>query len=386
MLHVINKVSPSGGAEVSLVQLLPRLARRGLNQTLLTLARNSDRDGVAELRSAGVDVVETVAPSRVAAVRTVRATIHRTRPQVVHSCLFEADLAARLATRGTSVPAIVSIVNTSYSAAATEGARTGWKLRAVRLTDRLLAHHCTEAFHAISDAAAMDAASALGVPLARFTVIPRGRDRSRLRPRSGQREATRASLGLPADAFVVLNVARQEPQKGQVHLVRALPHLRELEPRAHLVIAGRPGAASADLAAAVASGNHGGHVSVVGLRSDVPDLLAAADVFAFSSLWEGLGGALLEAMAAGVPIVAFDIPAVRETVGAAGVLVPPGDDEAFGRALGVLAGDDGRRVELAAQGQRRFAAGHDLDVVADRTVAMYRSIAVRETLAPADHP
>ena len=99
---------------------------------------------------------------------------------------------------------------------------------------------------------------------------------------------------------MVINVGRQEHQKGQVLLVEAFSQVLANHPGALLLIVGRPGAATKAIETAIADAGLGGSVRLLGPRSDVADLLCAADVFAMSSLFEGLGGVVLEAMALNV--------------------------------------------------------------------------------------
>jgi glycosyltransferase involved in cell wall biosynthesis len=120
-------------------------------------------------------------------------------------------------------------------------------------------------------------------------------------------------------------------------------------------------------------------VRFLGHRKDVPEVLAAGDVFVFPSLYEGFGGALLEAMALGLPIVASDIPAVREVVddGANAILVPPGDAPALASAIDGLLDDTGRRQAFGARGRTMFCERFVLDRVAEQMLAFYAATVTR---------
>ena len=122
-------------------------------------------------------------------------------------------------------------------------------------------------------------------------------------------------------------VARLDPIKDQATLIRAFAQVVKEHPRAELWLVG-DGTRAAELCELAAAEGVADGVVFWGPRSDVPELLGQMDVFAFStSRDEGFGIALIEAMAAGLPVVASDVPACREVLGsgAAGVLVPPGD-------------------------------------------------------------
>ena len=122
-------------------------------------------------------------------------------------------------------------------------------------------------------------------------------------------------------------------------------------------------------------------VRLLGHRDDVPDLLAACDVFAFPSLYEGLGSVLIEAMALEAPIVASDAPAIAEVLegGVVGRVVPRGDSSAFACALLDFAHSPQTRASYAAIGRQRFENSYELSAIADRTLEMYRTAVGRRT-------
>jgi glycosyltransferase involved in cell wall biosynthesis len=200
------------------------------------------------------------------------------------------------------------------------------------------------------------------------------------RPAARDRGALLHEIGLPADVLVLLNVARLSPQKGLHHAIDALPRIREAHPRAHLLSVGAQDhrewleslrRRSEELGVA-------GHVHFLGPRRDIPDWLRACDVFVFPSLFEGLGLALIEAMAAGCVCVASAVGPVTEIVrdGVEGFLVPPGDDAALARAVLQAIDDVPRRRMLSASAKesatRRFdpkAAAHRLEAVYERVLA-----------------
>jgi glycosyltransferase involved in cell wall biosynthesis len=118
---------------------------------------------------------------------------------------------------------------------------------------------------------------------------------------------------------------------------------------------------------------------VLGHRNDLPEVLAASDVFAFPSLYEGLGGAAIEAMALGLPVLASDLPALREVVenGASALLVPPADPFALATALARLLDNEALRRRLGARGREIFRARFTLDRSQERMIELYRELAAR---------
>jgi glycosyltransferase involved in cell wall biosynthesis len=117
-------------------------------------------------------------------------------------------------------------------------------------------------------------------------------------------------------------------------------------------------------------------VHVVGHRQDVPDLLAGADIFAFPSLYEGLGGVVIEAMALGLPIVASDIPAVREVVepGGNALLTRPGSAPGLAEALAQLLDDRNRAAAFAKRGRSIFLERFTLERSTANMLQLYEQV------------
>jgi glycosyltransferase involved in cell wall biosynthesis len=174
----------------------------------------------------------------------------------------------------------------------------------------------------------------------------------------------------------LVNVGRQEFQKGQAYLVEAMAELATLRPRAVLLVAGRQGNQSAHLNRLVATRKSGDRVRFLGYREDIPNLLASADVFVFPSLYEGLGGALIEAMAAGLPIVASNLRATREILepGRNAILVPPESPSHLAAAVLRLLNEDKMRVEFGARSRSLFEQRFTLEGSVGRMVAMYQKV------------
>ena len=376
VLHVINQMTAHGGAEVSLREMLLGLQQAGVACTLQPLKDGTSEAAVERLSSAGVRVLPPIGSAGASAVPRLLRVLRDERPDVLHTSLFEADLWGRLAAVVTRTPVVVSLVNTQYDASAYEAAASPRRLRVVQAVDGFMARHLTTALHAISESAATAAVSALAVSRARVVVVPRSRPlpseatRTRL-----SKAAARERAGLPPEVPMILNVARQEPQKGQEQLVSAFARLSERHPDVLLVIAGRPGAATPRLEALIAKFGLQARVLRLGARTDVPDLLTSADVFAFSSRWEGLGGSLLEAMAHRVPIVAFDIPPVRETTGGHAVLLPLDDVEGFAEAMRHVLEEPTTHDDDVDRARRRVEEQYSPSQVVLRMAELYSRVA-----------
>jgi glycosyltransferase involved in cell wall biosynthesis len=201
-----------------------------------------------------------------------------------------------------------------------------------------------------------------------------------------ERRKLRARCGLVPDAMLILAVGRNHPQKDHATLLEAFRILRQSVASAHLVVAGRD---ARGLAPAVAQYGLEGSVtlrecslqpSVASGCPELPpqelvELYRCADVFAMSSLLEGFSTALLEAMAAGLPIAATDAPGIRDQIlnGITGLLSPVGDAQALARALQTLCNSPAERARLGASA-RRAAAEYSWEKLAERYISQYRKL------------
>jgi glycosyltransferase involved in cell wall biosynthesis len=197
-----------------------------------------------------------------------------------------------------------------------------------------------------------------GVPPA--AVIPNGIDAAAFcRPQD--RAPWRRAHGFCTGDLLVASVARLEPQKDPLGLIGAFATALGRDPRAHLLLAGDGSlrGAAGECAAAL---DLRGRVHFLGVQSDIAGLLAAADLFVLFSSYEGNPVAVMEAMAAGLPVIASSVGGVPEIVahGETGLLVPQGDREAFAASLTALAANPTGRRAMGESAQRRaqdFDAG-----------------------------
>lgn len=363
ILFVIDTLG-AGGAERSLQEMMPLLVEEGIQPVIACLHRRDE--GVEHLVFGQHDVRVLSGKSRLGQIRSIRRIIRDERIDLVHTSLFEADVFGRTATAGTGVAVVTSLVNMPYEPSRLAHDRNvdPVKLFMVRWLEAGTGALFADQYHAITHAVRDAAVAHLRIAPKRIAVVYRGRDERRLGLRNPERRAkTRAVLGIADDAKVVLNVGRQEFQKGQRFLVQAFRHFVDTEPRAVLLIAGRKGSATRDLEVAAAHPSLRGHVHFLGHRDDVPDLMVAADLFALPSLWEGLGGVLIEAMALELPIVGSDIESVREATddGKAAVLVSPQDPVALASAISKVMTEREERERLTRNGRALYEERYTLE-------------------------
>ncbi|GHD78593.1 hypothetical protein GCM10010336_59350 [Streptomyces goshikiensis] len=308
VLHVITGLGV-GGAEQQLRLLLRHLPMRC---DVLTLTNPGP---VAEgLRADGVRVVHLGMRGNrdLGALPKLVRFIRRGRYDLVHTHLYRACLYGRLAARLAGVRATVATEH-SLGEAEIEGRRLSAGVRALYLASERMG----AATVAVSDTVAARL-EGWGVPAARVHVVPNGIEAVRFRFDEGVRRATRARTGLPERAFVVGGVGRLVPGKRFDVLVRAVAAL----PGAHLLIAG-DGPERAALRRLAAELGAQGRIHLLGERDPlgdsadgrtpgIPALLAAMDVFVSPSREEAFGLAVVEALAAGLPVLHVTCPAIDD--------------------------------------------------------------------------
>jgi glycosyltransferase involved in cell wall biosynthesis len=371
VMHVIDSLH-GGGAETSLLEVVPGLASRGVKTSVVTIVAD---DGVLEDRVSALGITRVRLSRRdpLGLVLELRNIICRERPELLHTTLLFSNLAGRIAAGTVRIPVVTTLANQDYGPEHRANSRYGASaVRAVQAAD-LITARLTTRFHAISADVASVMSRRLRIPRSRIQVIYRGRDPARLGvPTPERRLKMRAALSIDAKTPLVLSVGRLDRQKGVETTVNAFRHLVTRIPDAVLLVAGRPGNASA-----VVKTNSQGSPAIhfLGHRSDVPDLMCAADVLSFPSRWEGLGGTLVEAMALRLPIVASDIAPVAETIGDVGwPLVRPDDGHAL--AEGLISVFQGGAVNEAKKdaGQRRFRRLFTVEAAADGMARFYQDV------------
>lgn len=370
ILYVIDSLVPAG-AERSLATMAPAVAARGVD---LDVARLLDRPGLeAELRDQGI-TVHTVDGDggRLGSARRLAQLIRASPPDLVHTTLFEADVAGRLAAARCRVPVVSSLVNTAYGPEHFEDPRLkGWRLRAAQATDAATAR-LARRLHAVSGYVADVMAQRLRYPRERIDVVHRGRDPVTLGLRTDARQAAaRRRLGV-GDAPLVVVLARHEYQKGLDVLMEAVPQVVREAPQAQVVVAGRQGAMTDALEKQIGELGLSGVVHLLGERNDVPELLCAAGCFVLCSRREGFPGSVVEAMALEAPVVVSDLPQTRDIVDESMAhIVPVGDASTLAAAVVDVLGDPDAAARGAALARTRFEARFTTDRMVDGMIAFW---------------
>ncbi len=303
IVYVIGSLG-RGGAEQQTLLLMSAMMERGVDVRLFVLQGRGDLHD--ELEEMGIESIDggydpgASRPGKVFAL--LRATwrlwryLRRERPVVIHGVLPLTNLLAAVLGRLAGTPRVI----TSRRALNTHQERVpGW--RYADMISTWLSHRVV----ANSEAVKRDTLAREGGKGEKIHVIHNRIDIVRFRVAPGTRERLRESLGLPAQAKAkaLLIVANLIPYKGHEDLLRALARLGDY-PALRLLVAGEDRGIDACLKVEVVALGVAERVGWLGLRRDIPELLAAADIYVSASHEEGFSNALLEAMAAGKPVVA----------------------------------------------------------------------------------
>jgi glycosyltransferase involved in cell wall biosynthesis len=347
-----------GGGERQVLGLLTHLAATGHQQRLAADPRGRIAPLATEL---GIPVAALAIRNHldVLAARRLAGLLARERYDILH--LHTARAHAMTAFLG-MLPGVSRVVTR----------RMDYRLRGGWYTRRLYNHE-VQAVVAISDGVRA-ALIASGVEPAHIHLVPSGVEPERFAVSAAARAAARARFALTDDRFVLAVVGALEARKGHDVLLDALATLAD---PAVVVVAAGEGGAHAALAARVRTLGLDATVRFLGRVDDVTSVLAAADVLVMPSRQEGLGVAALEAMAAGLPVIASRVGGLPEAVvdGETGLLVPPADAPALAAAIAWLAADRALARRLGAAGRERVRARFTMAGMAAATLAVYRRLA-----------
>jgi len=356
-----------GGAELVELRLAQALRDRG--HTIVPVGPSAGCGWLAgQFREAGFDpqTFTLRRPLDWRCLQDMIAMLRRHRVDLVHSHEFTMAIYGTAAARWLGIPHVITMHGSQY-------VTSKWR-RQVLLR---WAFRSSAATIVVSRDTKRHLENELGLSDTMLRVVLNG-----VPMRPGDRSTVRAELGVSDDQVVLLAVGSLVPRKGHAVLIEALSTLGIGSWT--LAIAGG-GAERERLEALAEAKGLSRQVRILGHREDVPNLLAASDVFVMPSLWEGLPLALLEAMLAGKPVIASRTSGIPEAVadGVDGVLTTPGDVGELASALRGVISDPARRAALGEAARARAMASFTLDAMADGYEALFRELSTTRRARPA---
>ncbi len=370
ILYVIGSLE-LGGTESQMVMLMRQLKRRDYCCELFALQAKGpfreilQRDGITihdgGYQASAHKALKTFLLLR-AQLRLWRLAL-RMQPDVLHTYLPLANFMGALAGRAASVKKII----TSRRALGTYQDRHPYAKPLYRIANAL-----SDCVTVNSAAVRQDVISRDGMAREKLVLIRNGLDLSRFAHSGSDRGALRANLQLGSNEIGIIKVGNLIPYKGHADLITAFKKVIDENRNVRLFLVGEDRGIQNDLERLAASLGVSDRVHFLGRRNDVPLLLMAMDLYVMASHEEGFSNALLEAMAAGLPIVATDVGGNREALGdgVAGILVPPHAALALALAINTLLADEAQRARLAAQAKAR-ALQYNVAAMVDAHIALY---------------
>ena len=349
-----------GGAERALVEVVTRLDRREWAPVVYCIGPRGEL--VDSLDEAGIEThCLNATPRDALVVYRLAKHLGRQKPALLQSFLFHANLAGRLAAWLAGVPVVLSGIRVA------EREKT-WHLRLERWTKRLVDRHVC-----VSQSVADFTEKSLQLRPGQLSVIPNGVDAETI---STTVPADLTSLGVPAGAETLLFAGRLHPQKGLSDLLHAFQQLVAADKRdVHLLIAGR-GPLERKARKFVEVRGLDSRVHWLGTRRDLPAVMRASTMLVLPSLWEGMPNVVLEAMAAGLPVVATAVDGTQELLAprATGWLCRPGDVESLTTTLRQALDAPAARREFAARAQQTARKHFTWDTSAEGYSLLWREL------------
>ena len=356
---VITELNILGGAEVYVRQMAPRLLQAGYAIRVITLMSGGTL--VKELRNSGVSVIELGLKNKFdwnVLVRLCRLW-RIDKPDLVHTHLYHAGIIGRIVAK---VMGIRMVVVHQHGA---ERVRSIIRSGIDRITSSLVSQYVATC-RAVADVLQQRE----GISGTKIAVIYNGIEcLDQIGQYPDKPHQTLSSL------MTIINIGRLSPEKGHNTLLEAIARLNSGHTQARLVLVGE-GESQTFLTDRIKELNLNGFVHMLGKRRDIAELLVNADIFVLPSDWEGVSMALLEAMAAGLPVVATAVGGTPEVVidGINGLLVPPGDPEALASALTRLLLDPDLRRHIGQAGRQSVVERFNIQHTVQQLQALYENL------------
>jgi glycosyltransferase involved in cell wall biosynthesis len=363
VLHLVEDLK-TGGLERAIATIAEGLDRQRFEASVWCIARGGAV--AAELKEKGIEV-------KILGISTYHKPFHllklsrllrKAKPDIVHTHGYFGSVIGRLAAKTAGIPILINHVHSTY-----------WEYRKKHLLMEKFLSLVTQKIICCSKAVEDFVTGYERINPSKTLVIYNGVDEKRF-SKIKNSSLLKAKLGLDSDELVIGTVSSLFPHKGHKFLFEAAPLILAAFPSTRFLIVG-DGVLRRELENRAEELNLSSRVIFAGTRKDVPDLLSLMDIFVLpSSIREGLGISIIEAMAAEKPVVATDIGGIPEVVkdGQTGLLVPPRNPAALARAIIELLNDPGKAKAMGKQGRARFEEKFTIGKMLSEVENLYESL------------
>jgi starch synthase (maltosyl-transferring) len=365
ILYLITSTNV-GGTEKALLELIRYIDRKEFTVYVCSVkkpgayaqALADEADGFFSLNlseGGGVSAIANFIPAVVRLIQLIRAV----SPSILHCLLFRANILGRIAGRIARVPIIISSIRVIEAQ------------RAKHLVDRLTSPLATH-YLAVSQAARDYTIRHAKISPAKIFTIYNG---IKTNGEGRKKPVWRTALSLHADDVVLGLIGRLHKQKGHIVLLKALPRVLAQAVNTHVIFCGE-GEEEARLKVAAQDLGIARHVHFIGLIENAYQMLSQIDIVVVPSLWEGMPNVVLEAMAAGRPVVASNIAGLDEVVvaGETGLLFKPGDPHGLADALLKLIQDPSLVNRMGRAGYELVQQKFQIRTTVEQTTNFYRAV------------
>jgi len=362
--YIITRAEPVGGAQIHVRDLAVAVRARGHSPTVITSGQGPFVDALRAQNIPTMILRHLVVPIHplhdVRALGEIRDVLKQVGPDLIAAHSSKAGILGRLAGRSLSIPVVLTAHGWSFTPGIPERRATIY-----RQIERLVGP-LTDKIITVSEFDRQLALEARVAKEGRVVTVHNGMPDTTSR---GKADPGRAPVRL-------VMVARFEPQKDHPTLFAALAGLRNLPWELDLIGAGVQMGQMQSLAGSLGLGER---VRFLGQRTDVAELVANAQVSLLVTNWEGFPLSILEAMRAGLPVVASAVGGIGESIrdGETGYLVARGDVDMLRQRIGVLLADSALRVRLGDAGRRRYESHFTMDQMVTKTLAVYEDVLAR---------
>jgi len=371
ILHVITRLDMGGSAEA--VLQLASAQKLGGHDVAVAYGLTTDHQDPSFFERAVIpgfyipELVREISPfGDISAFLKIWSVIREYKPSVLHTHCFKAGVLGRLASRLTGCKAVVHSPHGHVFYSYLSPERTDYFVK----VERFASKYCDRVLP-LTDTEAEDYVRLKVAPREKMRTVPMGIYLGRFKKPNKARAEVRETLRIPADAPVVGWIGRLDLIKDCNTFISSYEHVAKEIPEVRYLIVGNGEERSALLQRAEAIGVK--KIIMTGRRTDVPDLLGAMDALAVTSLNEGLGRVIVEAMSAGVPVAATAVGGVPDIIGGAGVMVPPREPEAMAAVLLKILKHKKFREELIEKGKAR-AERYSIETTVKVLEGIYKEI------------